>query len=232
VVSKRLAVEIGSDLEEQSALHRALGDPHRLAAVAWLQLTDATPTELAERLGLASNLVAFHLDVLEEVGLVSRHRSQGDGRRRYVTLGPTAGKVGPMDVLAYDPPLAAGRVVFVCTHNSARSQLASAIWTARTGRESWSAGSRPADRVNPDAVAIAADHGLDLSAARPGGYDQVDVEPDLVVSVCDRVREDGLPFDAPLLHWSVPEPTRAGDFPHVWQDVDGRVVRLADRVAA
>ncbi len=225
-------MEIGSDLDEQASWHRALGDQHRLAMVALLELTDATPTELAERFGLASNLVAFHLDVLEEAGLITRHRSQGDGRRRYVTLGPTAGKVRPVNMAAWGPPLTARRVVFVCTHNSSRSQLASATWTARTGRESWSAGSQPADRVNPDAVAIAADHGLDLSAARPCGYDQVDVDPDLVVSVCDRVREDGLPFDAPLLHWSVPEPTRPADFPHVWQDVDGRVVRLAQRVAA
>ena len=197
-------MEFVPDLVQQAAVHRALGDPHRLAVVAWLELTDATPTELADRLGLASNLVAFHLDVLEEVGLITRHRSQGDGRRRYVTLGPTARTVGTVNADAWDPPLTARRVVFVCTHNSARSQLASAIWTARTGRTSWSAGSQPADRVDPDAVAIAADHGLDLSAARPVGYAQVDVAPDLVVSVCDRVREDGLPFDAPLLHWSVP----------------------------
>ncbi len=225
-------VEAGADLQQQAALHRALGDPHRLAVVAWLELTDATPTELAERLGLASNLVAFHLDVLEEVGLITRHRSQGDGRRRYVTLGPTAKAALTANVVSWEPPLAAHRVVFVCTHNSARSQLASAMWTARTGRESWSAGSRPADRVNPDAVVIAADHGLDLSSAMPCGYDQVEVDPDLVVSVCDRVREEGLPFDAPLLHWSVPDPTRPADFPHMWQDVDGRVVRLAERVAA
>lgn len=222
---------MASDRGERAAWHDALGDVNRLAIVDLLELSDATPGELVEATGLASNLLAFHLGVLEGVGLVARRRSQGDGRRRYVTLGPTA------TPRAFDPhpsrqPLLAARVVFVCTHNSARSQLASAMWTARTGRTSWSAGSDPAERVDPAAVAIAAAHGLDMTRARPSGYRQVAVDPDLVVSVCDRVREDGIPFEAPLLHWSIPEPRAAGDFPATWDDLDPRVRRLADRLVA
>ncbi len=107
------------DREQRAAWHHALGDVHRLAILDVLELSDATPGELAEATGMASNLVAFHLDVLEGAGLVTRHRSQGDGRRRYVSLGATA------TARVFDPrepvePLVADRVVFVCTHNSAR----------------------------------------------------------------------------------------------------------------
>ena len=220
-----------ASVARRAAWHHALGDVHRLAVMDLLQLSDATPKELGAHVGLASNLLAFHLDVLEAAGLVARHRSQGDGRRRYVTLGPTATTSGapPHDRRDLVP---ADRVVFVCTHNSARSQLASAMWTARTGRPAWSAGSQPSDRVDPDAVAIAAAHGLDLSGAQPHGYRHVEVDPDLVVSVCDRVREEGLPFRAPLLHWSVPEPKTVADFPATWSDLDRRLDRLADRSAA
>lgn len=220
---------VSTGLVTRAAWHHALADPHRLAIVDLLELSDATPTELADATGMPSNLVAFHLDVLEEVGIIARHRSQGDGRRRYVTLGPSApDPVGPSAAV----PVAAERVVFACTHNSARSQLAAAIWTSRTGRDSWSAGSHPAEHVNPHAVEVARHHGLDLASARPSGYEQVKVEPDLVVSVCDRVREDGLPFSAPLLHWSIPEPVEEADFPAAWDDLQRRITRLAARSAA
>lgn len=215
---------------ERAAWHHALGDVNRLAIVDLLELSDATPGELVTHTGLASNLLTFHLDVLESAGLVRRRRSQGDGRRRYVTLGPTATGAA-RGRGSSSATMAATQVVFVCTHNSARSQLASAMWTARTGRRSWSAGSQPATQVHPGAVAIAATHGLDLSRARPHGYDEVTVDPDLVVSVCDRVREDGLPFEAPSLHWSVPEPHQAEDFTATWDDLSGRLQRLADRAA-
>lgn len=223
--------EVSTELDARAAWHHALADPHRLAIVDLLELSDATPTEVADATGMPSNLVAFHLDVLEEVGIIARHRSQGDGRRRYVTLGPTAPDPGPVGPSAA-VPVAAERVVFVCTHNSARSQLAAALWTSRTGRDSWSAGSHPAEQVNPHAVEVARSNGLDLTSARPSGYDQVEVDPDLVVSVCDRVREDGLPFTAPLLHWSIPEPVEQADFPAAWDDLQRRITRLAARSAA
>ena len=218
-------------LAERAAWHHALADVHRLAIADMLALSDATPGEIAERTGMPSNLVAFHLDVLEEVEIVARHRSQGDGRRRYVTLGPRA-PAGPDGGAGHQQPPAAERVVFVCTHNSARSQLAAAMWTSRTGRPSWSAGSDPAEDVNPYAVAVARDHGLDISAARPRSYDQVQVDPDLVVSVCDRAREGGMPFTAPLLHWSIPEPIDEDDFPPAWDDLEQRIDRLAARSSA
>lgn len=218
------------DVEQRAAVHHALADVHRLAMVDALWISDRTPTELRELTGLESNLLAFHLDVLEEAGVLGRHRSQGDGRRRYVSLHADmlAGYVAPA-VLRRSGP-----VLFVCSHNAARSQLAAALWRARTGEPSLSAGAQPADTVHPLAVRVARTHGLDLSGVEPRSYDTVEAEPGLVVSVCDRARESGVAFDAPLVHWSVPDPVggRRADFERAFVTIDERIGRLAGAVAA
>lgn len=184
---------------------------------------------MRELTGLPSNLLAFHLDALEEVGLIERHRSQGDGRRRYVSL-----RSETLDEIDVGGRLPDGLVLFVCTHNSARSQLASALWTQRTGRQSLSAGTDPAEAVHPLAVEVARIHGLDLSDARPRSYQDLEVTPQLVVSVCDRARESGLPFNVPLLHWSVADPAGGGvsEFESAYGTISRRVDRLAQQVAA
>ena len=84
--------------------------------------SDRTPSVLAARHGLAGNLLAHHLDVLERVGLIDRHVSAGDRRRRYVRLRHDALR----DVASIGRPRT-GRALFICTHNSARSQLAAAV---------------------------------------------------------------------------------------------------------
>lgn len=213
----------GEPLAHRVLVHRALSDTHRLRIVDLLWRGDHTPAELQEATGLRSNLLAFHLRTLERAGLVARHPSQGDGRRRYVTLRPAAlPHVGPL------APLTVGCVLFVCTRNAARSQLAAALWRDRSGRGAVSAGTRPADRVHPTAVAVAADRGLDLSAARPRHVSEIDVRPDLVVSVCDRAHESGSTFDAPHRHWSVPDPIDDDrtTFEHAFDLIADRVDRL------
>lgn len=230
-----------------AAWHAALSETARLAIVDALALGDRTPGQLGTQLGLSSNLLAFHLDVLDDVGIVRRRRSQGDGRRRYVSLGPTApdhrtGAATPdgeVDPGAHDQrqigvtiDVAVDEVLFVCTHNAARSQLAAALWGRRTGHTGASAGSRPADRVHPEAVRVAARHGLDLAGARPRNWGEVSSPPGLVVSVCDRAHEVGPPFRVPRLHWSVPQPVVPADFDAAWRDLEGRVDRLALAVTA
>lgn len=211
--------------QRRAQIHHALGEVHRLTIVDALRLSDRSPTELADRTGLGSNLVAFHLAVLEEAGVVARHASEGDARRRYVTLRP--------DVLAalHGPPaIRADDVVFVCTRNSARSQLAAALWQRRTGRPARSAGHDPAPEVHHLARVVARDHGLDLDAAQPQGFEALgEAVPDLVVSVCDRSREAGIPIPAPTLHWSVPDPV-ARDLPafhDAYRQLDDRIAALA-----
>jgi protein-tyrosine-phosphatase len=190
-----------------------------------LALGDLTPQELAGRLGVAPNLLAHHLRRLEEVGLVERRPSDADRRRRYVTLRRDA-VPGPVAA----PAVPAGPVLFVCTHNSARSPFAAALWQRSTGDRAASAGSDPAARVNPQAVRIGLGFGVDLSGGRPRGFGSVALTPALVVTVCDRAREGSVPFDAPGLHWSLPDPAadgRPAAFREVFQEITRRLTTLA-----
>src|SRR5918994_16437 len=140
----------GPTVEERAAVHAALGEPVRLAMVDELALSDRAPSDLAATFGLATNLLAHHLDVLERVGLIERSVSSGDRRRRYVRLRPhTVRDLG----LSATPRR--GRALFVCSQNSARSQLAAVLWRKRTGDDATSAGTHPAERVHPGAVAAA-----------------------------------------------------------------------------
>lgn len=224
-----VSIERYSERAHRAVVHRALGDETRLAIVDALGTGDHTSARLAELTGLRTNLLAFHLEVLEQAGLVSRHRSEGDRRRRYVTLTPAGVRhVGPF------APLSVACVLFVCTHNAARSQLAAALWRRRSQADAVSAGTQPAERVHPQAVAVAAENGLDLSDHRPRHVDDVDRVPDLVVSVCDRANESGLPFSVEHRHWSVPDPVGHDRtaFAAAYQQLTDRIERLAVETAA
>jgi protein-tyrosine-phosphatase len=99
--------------------------------------------------------------------------------------------------------------LFVCTGNSARSQLAAALWTAFTDATADSAGTHPADRVHPGAVAAGRRAGLDLSDATPRSLDDLDARSALTITVCDRAHEE-LDPGADWLHWSIPDPVPTG----------------------
>lgn len=191
-------------VEQRAARHAALGDPMRLRIVDELSSSDRAPVELRRRLGIESNLLAHHLDVLESVGLVIRSRSSGDGRRRYVHLVRAA-----HDTVGSVPRLAPRRALFVCTRNSARSQLAAALWRQLTHAPAASAGTDPAEQVDPGAVRAAARSGLDLGTAGPRKLASLPRLPELVITVCDRAHEE---LDPPpeWLHWSVADPVAAG----------------------
>ena len=219
--------------EVRAARHAALGDPVRLSIVDELRTSDRAPVELQQRLDLGSNLLAHHLDVLAGAGLVERSRSSGDGRRRYVHLVP-----GSLDELVSSPTLRPGPALFVCTHNSARSQLAAALWRRATGARATSAGTHPADQVHPAAVAAARRAGLDLGDARPRRLGPLPART-TVVTVCDQAYEelgaaastasgDGARTTAPL-HWSIPDPVpsgRARDFDAVVTELRARITTL------
>lgn len=207
----------------------ALADPLRLAVVDALVAGDVSPGVLAVELGVPGNLLAHHLKVLQEAGIVGRGRSEADQRRTYVRLVPSALE-GLVPVV---PVRRAPRVVFVCTHNSARSQLAAALWRTRSAVPVASGGTRPSRRVNPGAVAVARRHGLRLGRARPVALADVLEPADLVVSVCDSAHEELEDTGREHLHWSVPDPVPVGTdeaFEHAYEMVAGRVVRLAESV--
>ncbi len=190
-----------SSVESRAARHAALGDAVRLAIVDELVVADRAPVELQRRIGIASNLLAHHLDVLEAAGLISRSRSNGDGRRRYLHL-----RRGALAGLVTRPTVEARSVLFVCTANSARSQLAAALWQQLLDVPAESAGTHPAAAVHPGAIAAAQRAGLDLSRARPRGLTKVRPRiARMVVTVCDRAHEE-LDPNPDWLHWSVPDP--------------------------
>lgn len=207
-------------LIERAARHAALGDPVRLAMVDDLCCSDRSPGELAERHGLAGNLLAHHLKVLEDAGLIERVVSAGDRRRRYVRL-----RSGSLEGLMVAGEVPSGPVLFLCTHNSARSQMAAAIWAEQIGGSTGSAGTHPARRVHPGAVRAAARAGLDLTGARPRSMEDIVVEPELVVTVCDRAHEELAP-EASWWHWSIPDPleeSRPGAFDRALAEIQDRI---------
>lgn len=220
---------ITEELRRRATRHAALGEGIRLRIVEALRHSDRTPTELRLLTGSTSNLLAHHLEVLEGAGLVERRQSQGDGRRRYVSLRWEA-----LDQLLAPASVPDGPVLFVCTRNAARSQLAAALWRARTGSSAQSAGAAPAAQPDALAVEVAAEHGLDTTGWRSHGYDAVVEDPALVVSVCDRAREAGVPWSVPHLHWSVPDPAGGNreTYREAYRDIERRVLRLAGEVAA
>lgn len=193
-----------NSVEERAAVHAALGDPVRLAMVDELAVSDRSPIELRRLVGIESNLLAHHLDVLEVVGLIERSRSSGDGRRRYVHLLRDA-----LDGLVPGKPVEIGPALFICSANSARSQLAAALWSELTGAPAESAGTHPAERVHPAAVAAAERAGLDLSDAEPRELKPGEQLPSLVITVCDRAHEE-VTGDESWLHWSIPDPVPVG----------------------
>jgi len=220
-------IEPVSDLVRRAAVHAALADPARLAITDALLLGDASPSTLAARLAMPSNLLAHHLRTLEQAGVITRHRSEADRRRTYLRLVP-----GTLDSLAAPSAAAVPRVLFVCTANSARSHLAAALWRRASRVPAVSAGTRPAERIDPGAIAAARRHRLPLPRLRPRHISAVEDEGDLVVTVCDLAREEL--GSQVTVHWSVPDPVPAGDpasFDVAVTDLSDRVGRLAPHLA-
>ena len=106
------------------------------------------------------------------------------------------------------PPI---RVLFVCTHNSARSQIAEAL-LERDGGDAFevhSAGTE-ASRVNPDAARVLAELGIDWSLARSTSVEEFLGQPfDYVITVCDGAREacPVFPGATATLHWGLEDPS-------------------------
>jgi protein-tyrosine-phosphatase/DNA-binding transcriptional ArsR family regulator len=215
-----------AELERRAALHAALSDPARLRIVDTLSMGDAAPSELASMLAMPSNLLAHHLRVLESQRLITRTRSEGDKRRSYLRLVPAT-----LDELTPPPLRPPARVVFVCTANTARSQLAASLWRQASPVPVSSAGTHPAPRIDPGALAAAERHRLPMRRIRPRAFADVHAQGDLVITVCDIAHEELR--DCSDLHWSVPDPTHTGTaaaFDHAYDELTRRVHHLAPRL--
>ena len=219
--------EQSSGLARRAAVHAALADQARLRITDALAEGDASPSELGALLAMPSNLLAHHLHVLEQAGIITRRRSEGDHRRSYLRLVP-----GALDGLAGAPRQTARRVLFVCTANSARSHLAAALWRQASRVPAASAGTHPAGAIDPGAIDAARRHQLPLPRRRPRHISGVHQDGDLVITVCDLAHEELRGFAA--LHWSVPDPVPSGDagsFDTALDELSRRVGQLAPRLA-
>ncbi|MDH3214455.1 MAG: arsenate reductase ArsC [Myxococcales bacterium] len=123
-------------------------------------------------------------------------------------------------------------VLFLCTGNSCRSQMAEGFARQKAGTDLrvFSAGTDPVG-VNPLAVQVMAEAGIDISAQRSKGLDAVPLgEVDLVVTLCGDAAErcPALPGGAPRLHWGLPDPAAARGTP---EEILDRYREVRDAVA-
>lgn len=209
-------------IEFRARLHAGLGDENRLAIAEELRFSDRSPTELTQRLGMKSNLLAHHLDVLEASSAIERVVSAGDARRRYVRLTPAA-----VELIGPPAPVPHSEVLFLCTRNSARSQLASALWCARTGRSARSAGTHPASVIHSEAIAAATRAGASLDSAVPMAIGRIPRGAQ-VITVCDLAHEELEPRDD-WWHWSIPAPSsskKPAAFDAVVDELNERMTRI------
>ncbi len=223
-----MTIEVIDEFRARVARHAALADPARLRIVDLLTTGDFSPTELMVELGMPSNLLSHHLRALEGARLVTRHRSEADKRRSYVGLA-----VGALEGLLPGAEHGARRILFVCTRNSARSQLAAALWRRASEVPSESAGTHPAERIARGAIEVARRHGVDLADRPPRGLDQVAEAGDFVVTVCDNAHEELVGMGN--AHWSVPDPLRLSTeeaFESAFADIAHRINDLAPRMLA
>lgn len=205
---------------------REASHPLRWTLLAALSRSDLRVRELCDATGKAQNLVSYHLGRLRAAGLVSARRSSADGRDSYYQLNlRRCGELLTAAGMALHPALIQGRggaptlvraakpkrVLFLCSGNSARSQMAEAILrrSAPFAVEVFSAGSRPRP-LHPDAVRVMAVRGIDISEQHAKHFSELpNVRFDFVVTLCDRVREVCPEFaGAPrTVHWSIADPS-------------------------
>jgi ArsR family transcriptional regulator, arsenate/arsenite/antimonite-responsive transcriptional repressor / arsenate reductase (thioredoxin) len=205
---------------------RLAGHPLRWQLLGELARSDRHVAELTELTGRPQSLVSYHLGRLRADGLVTTRRSAADGRAAYYSVDLTrCGHLLAESGAALHPGLrlarpglrrAGGRrraqVLFLCTGNSARSQMAEAL-TQRLGVEAHSAGSHPKP-LHPNAVRVMRERGIDLRGRRSKHLDELaDRRFAYVVTLCDRVREVCPEFPGTLAraHWSMADPAAEGD---------------------
>ena len=210
---------------------RLAGDPLRWRLLTELARSDRHVRELTGLLDRPQNLVSYHLGKLRLGGLVSARRSSADARDAYYTV--DLGRFGELLVqagravhpglrLAPAAPLlpaapagrAAARLLFLCTGNSARSQIAEALAVARSGGrvEAHSAGSHPKP-VHPNAVRVLRERGIEIGSRQPKQLSTfAAAQFSYVVTLCDKVREvcPEFPGHPRCIHWSIPDPAASG----------------------
>lgn len=215
---------------------RLAGHSVRWRLLSELARSDRRVGELCTLLGLPQSLVSYHLGRLRANAVVSRRRSSADGRDSYYALeldrcGELLASAGAAlhPGLTLAPPRLAPprgrstarptprhrrRVLFLCTGNSARSQIAEALAEELGGGAiaARSAGSHPKP-LQANAIRVLRERGIDIAGRRSKHVSEFTGERfDCVISLCDRVREvcPEFPGHPARVHWSIPDPAREG----------------------
>jgi protein-tyrosine-phosphatase len=235
-----------------------LSDPLRWQIISELGSSDRRVGELVSLVNRPQNVVSYHLGELRRAGITTARRSSADGRDFYYRvdlvrcrdlLADAGGSLHPGLSLVPGSDVGArisGRpkLLFLCTGNSARSQIAEALAVHRSDGKvaAVSAGSHPKP-LHPNAVRVLADRGIDISRAATKPLTRYAGRRfDRVITLCDKVREvcpdfPGAPVSA---HWSIPDPASSGPddeatyptFVQVASDIDDRVGLLLADLAA
>jgi ArsR family transcriptional regulator, arsenate/arsenite/antimonite-responsive transcriptional repressor / arsenate reductase (thioredoxin) len=222
----------GSGSSEQPPPFAVLAsNPVRWRLMRELVQSDRTVRELTVLVGESQNLVSYHLRLLREAGFVTTRRSSADGRDSYYAidlvvcrdaLQSAGGLLHPsmrVAVASQDCERSRSsrrrpRVLFLCTGNSARSQIAEALLEHLSAGAvaAASAGSHPKS-LHPNAVRVLRTYGLDIGARRTKHLDEFRTQRfDAVITLCDRVREvcPEFPANPRMVHWSMPDPALEG----------------------
>lgn len=194
----------------------------RWSMVQALTLGDYRVNELVTMMDQPLNTVSYHLKLLREGNLIAMRPSEADGRDNYYSLdldqlGEWYRAAGfALHPSVMEPEVAerhvpsSTRVLFVCTHNSARSQMAEGLLRHLSGGQIQvkSAGSQPTT-VHSDAIRTMASMGIDIREQQSSGFDDVINDSfDVVITVCDRAREvcPAFPGEGQHIHWGFPDP--------------------------
>ena len=229
---------------------RLAGHPLRWQLLNELARSDRQVRELTARVDRRQSLTSYHLGQLHRAGMVARRRSSADGRDTYYSLDLAACRellaqagtalhpgLRPLPPAPVSPALPRGprgrpvRVLFLCTGNSSRSQMAEALLRELGGArvEAASAGSHP-KAMHAHAVRAMRERGIDISGQRSKHLEEFVAQRfDHVISLCDKVREVCPEFPGPpeVAHWSMPDPAadEAG-YPAFVATADALVTRI------
>jgi protein-tyrosine-phosphatase len=232
-------------------LFKLLAHEIRWQLLSALAYSDYRVYELVTRLGKPMNLISYHLSLLRKEELVHERRSSADARDVYYSVDlehfqtlyqSAVGSLHPalrapqprgkeQSTPADRPPT---RVLFICTHNSARSQMAEALLRQFGGDqvEVFSAGTQPAT-VHPMALTVLKEQAIDASQLYSKHVDLFATQPfDYVITVCDRARETCPVFSgAPeQIHWSFEDPAAIVDPYDQYRAFSRTLVELGNRI--
>lgn len=214
-----------SALQQPPEFIRLLAKDLRWSLIKLLVVGDYRVHELVERIAQPMNLVSYHLKKMRDDALVTTRRSDADRRDVYYSLNLerlrelylAAGSALHLSLGQQrdtGEPVTA-QVLFVCTHNSARSQMAEALLRHLSGGivHTYSAGSHPT-RIHPEAIRTMDRLGIDLRGQRSRHLSEFEGQAfDYVITVCDRAREvcPVFPGDGQQLHWGFSDPVTIAD---------------------